>query len=446
MDVTMLILWLSVIWLAPLMYFMLANETKFKKNIAVGVTLPYEGREDPEVLFCLGRFKKRLAWVCIGLTAAAVPCLFLKDFGPMMTIWLVWVDLVIVLPCIPYVLCNRKLKAIKARRGWRRESAGVITVDTSVIRPERRLSVWWFLPALVLSFLPLAWEHGLWLLYVTDGASVVLFWLCYRYAYRNKAERVDDNAELTAVLTRVRQYNWGKMWLAAAYSMPLMGLGIVLTRNHPGWMALVVGAVCALLVAAALHIEFTVRRVQERLTAKSGQGWYVDEDDLWPGGMFYYNPRDSRLLINDRVGTNTTVNLAKRGGQVFAAALALLLLLLPFTGVLLGAGGNRPMELSLTETTLTSSHGSRDYVVERSDIAGVELLEELPQGLVRTMGTGLPNLLKGDFSATDIGAMDVCLDPTCPPFLLIEEESGRTLLLGSREPGQVRQIYEELTE
>ena len=38
-----LILWLCVIWMPVLMYFMLRNETKFKKNIAVGVTLPYEG-------------------------------------------------------------------------------------------------------------------------------------------------------------------------------------------------------------------------------------------------------------------------------------------------------------------------------------------------------------------------------------------------------------------
>ena len=32
-----IILWLSIIWLAPLMCFVLANEAKFKKNIAVGV-------------------------------------------------------------------------------------------------------------------------------------------------------------------------------------------------------------------------------------------------------------------------------------------------------------------------------------------------------------------------------------------------------------------------
>jgi hypothetical protein len=41
-----ILFWSSIIWVAPLVYYMLANETKFKKNIAVGVTIPLEGRSD----------------------------------------------------------------------------------------------------------------------------------------------------------------------------------------------------------------------------------------------------------------------------------------------------------------------------------------------------------------------------------------------------------------
>ena len=58
-----IILWLSIIWLAPLMCFVLANETKFKKNIAMGVTLPFEGRQDGEVQKRLSRCKKELGAV-----------------------------------------------------------------------------------------------------------------------------------------------------------------------------------------------------------------------------------------------------------------------------------------------------------------------------------------------------------------------------------------------
>lgn len=59
-----LILWACVIWLPILMYVLLKNETKFKKNIALGVTLPQEARSDESVLAVLAAFKKWLLLAC----------------------------------------------------------------------------------------------------------------------------------------------------------------------------------------------------------------------------------------------------------------------------------------------------------------------------------------------------------------------------------------------
>ena len=58
------ILWLCIIWMPLLIYFMLRNETKFKKNIAIGVTLPFEGRTHPDVLARLEKFKKQNLPLC----------------------------------------------------------------------------------------------------------------------------------------------------------------------------------------------------------------------------------------------------------------------------------------------------------------------------------------------------------------------------------------------
>lgn len=63
------ILWLCVIWVPLVLYFFLANETKFKKNIAIGTTLPFEARTDPDVQARLGKFKRQLGAVCLILTA-----------------------------------------------------------------------------------------------------------------------------------------------------------------------------------------------------------------------------------------------------------------------------------------------------------------------------------------------------------------------------------------
>ena len=88
-----IILWGSLIWLPYLMYRVLGGEAKFTKNIAVGVTMPFEGREDADV--------------CI------------------------------VLPYIPYLRCNRDLKRIKRSRGWAAGRGDTRTVDLKAVQEPR---------------------------------------------------------------------------------------------------------------------------------------------------------------------------------------------------------------------------------------------------------------------------------------------------------------------
>ena len=54
-----LILWGCIIWIVPLVYVLLRNEAKWKKNIVVGTTLPYEARQDPEVGEVLCRYRRQ---------------------------------------------------------------------------------------------------------------------------------------------------------------------------------------------------------------------------------------------------------------------------------------------------------------------------------------------------------------------------------------------------
>lgn len=440
-----LILWLSIIWLAPLMCFVLGNEAKFKKNIAVGVTLPFEGRRDEQVGKRLSRFQKELGAVCAALVLLALPCMFLKDLAGNMTLWFLWLYLCIFLFFLPYVRCNRDLKRIKRERGWNINAGETVTVDTAAVGAGRWLSPWLFLPPLLLCLLPLIFERTFWFVYLTDALCVVLFWLCYRYLYRNRAELVDENTELTLVLTQVRRQNWAKVWLMSAWFMVILNLCMFLFRDKPGLMLILALAFSFLFCAAAVGIEFKTRRLQEKLTAESGQRWYRDEDDKWIGGILYYDPNDSRLVVNDRVGLNSSFNLAKTSGKVIYGLILLLLLAMPFTGVLIGGTGTKPPMLEVSETELISSRGGKEYVIALEDIESVELRYELPEKLIRTFGTGMETLLEGNFSCPELGALKLRLDPTCPPFILIQTADSQTLLLGTREETSTRAVYEKLS-
>lgn len=101
---TNLIMWGSIIWIIPLVYFMQKNETKFKKNIVIGVTLPFEAREDTQVQEILRKFLKQLKILCIIMLISAVLCMPIRDFGVMMLVYLLWIDVFLVLTYIPYIL------------------------------------------------------------------------------------------------------------------------------------------------------------------------------------------------------------------------------------------------------------------------------------------------------------------------------------------------------
>jgi hypothetical protein len=240
-----------------------------------------------------------------------------------------------------------------------------------------------FLPGILLSFLPLLWDREMAPLYLTFGFSTIFFWLGYRYLYRNKAEMVDQNIELTQVLTRVRRYNWGKVWLISVYCFAGMSMVFFLLKQQPMLQMVLVMLLTFFVTVMAIRVEFRTRRIQETLTADSGKEWYVDEDDHWLGGIVYYNPDDSRLLINARVGINTTFNMAKTSGKVFSVMVVLLLLAMPFTGMFLHALDRQPLTLALTETTLIAHRGSKSELIDRADITEVELLLELPENMTR---------------------------------------------------------------
>ena len=439
-----IILWLSIIWLAPLMCFVLANEATFKKNIAVGVTLPYEGRQDSQVLARLSRFKKELGLLCLFLLLLALPCMLVKGLAGNMTLWFLWLDLCVFLPFIPYVRCNRELKRIKRQRGWSVNAGQTLTVDTAAVGAGRWLSPWLFLPPLLLCLLPLVFERTFWFVYLMDALCVLLFWFCYRYLYRNRAELVDENTGLTLALTRVRRQNWAKVWLISAWFMVLLNLCMWLFREKQALMLIVVIAFSFLFCAAAIGIEFKTRRIQEKLTAESGQCWYRDEDDKWIGGVLYYNPKDSRLVVNDRVGLNSGFNLAKTSGKVLYGLILLVLLAMPFTGGLIDGIGTKPPVLEVRETELISSRGSKEDVIPLENIGSVELREELPEQLSRTLGTGMDTLLEGNFSCPELGSLKLRLDPTCPPFILVKTTDGRIWLFGTRDEASTRAVFEKL--
>ena len=345
---------------------------------------------------------------------------------------------------IPYVRCNKSLRQIKDERGWRldaEETSQVVTDLKAAAEEMRWLSPWWFLPPFLLSLLPLCFDRTFWPFWAIEAAMVPVFYLCYRYLYRRRADVVDEDSSRTKALTRIRRYNWGKCWLIVAWATGFFNAGMWLTLDHIWWCMAVILAYGLVVCITVVSIEFRVRRLQEKLTADSG--CLVDEDDRWLWGILYYNPNDTRMIVNDRIGMNTTVNLARRPVQVFMGLMLALLLACPLAGVWLIGMENTPVELEITDTEITGTHYGGHWSVPLEDVAEVEVITELPR-LSRVAGTGMDSALTGQFNAGGWGRVTLCIDPRTGPWLKVTAADGKIYLFGGGMESAAEESAEKL--
>ena len=436
-----ILMWASIFWLAPLLGYLMTNNAKFKKNIAVGVTFMEEGKQDAEVIARLNRYKKQIKMITIVLLLAVIPGVFVSKFWILLTYYLVWTDVTIFIYAIPFYLCNKDLKAIKKRRGWVQHSGEKVELDMENIPNFKEISPLLFIIPCIVSLLPLVWDRTFYVLYITSAVSVPVFWFSYRYFYRNRSERINEEKDLTRVLTQIRHYNWSKIWIVVSWmTIPLSFSGLLFI-SHPASALTLIFLVTAVICVEAMGIEIKLRRMQEKLTKGSGVGAIVDEDDKWIGGMIYYNPNDSRLIVNERVGMNTTLNLARTSGKIITLFFLILILVLPFTGPAMNVYYKQPIKIEVTKDEVEASQGITNYCIKLSDIKNVELIDELPDDLVRVNGTSFDDLLKGDFRDGNEN-LTLMLRPNSKPFIRVMDKNGKVFVFSFR--GDVKGKFEEI--
>ena len=442
----------ACMWLfLPITCVTMKNNLVRKNNLILSVTLPPEAVGDSEVTACCDGFRKKLRAAFWLLTAALIPAVFLPWVSVSMTWSLVWLLIAMFAIMRVYGKGYQALKALKLRRGWTIPTAGQTVAELRPMKLPKRLKTGWFVPPMVLSVLPVlscflddwgeAWNG---LLATTAGCNLLvtaMSLLFYGCVFRQKKDILDGDLELTEALTRVRRYNWTKMWLLTSWLSAFYSLAVWFCRGNMTWYMVWTLGYCVLLTAAALVTEFAARRAQQRLTQGRTQVPVVDEDDRWVWGQFYYDPNSTKAMVNERVGVGMSMNFAHPAGKAMAALTVLALLSLPLLGVWLMVDELMPIRWEVTEEQVLVRQVGELYAIDRDEITEVRLLDELPAAS-RTWGTGLPNLLKGTFTVDGHGPCTLCLDPTAPPFLLIDTVH-ETYILGL---DGTEELYETLTQ
>lgn len=442
----------------PIMYFIIKNELEPHKNIILGVTLPSDELRNPKVKGIISKAKISMRRIAIVLALLPFTSLLTKYDSIVYAIFITWITVLCFIFFLPFIKGNLQLHKLKKEQNWHLDEEGTTIVDLKVTLEEPNpLSKYWFLPAIVLTCIPLiidlsiiiSKDSNLLSLATTTLVGLVTF-LCpflFHIAYKTKQEIVSQDSLRNQTLTRIRRYNFGKCFIGLSYTNAVYTILFWLYINHYIDSIILFLTITLLytffLLWWVLRAEFKVRLAQQQFSIQSEDSLTTDEDCYWIYGLLYYNPNDKHLIVQKRVGLGADMNYAKPAGKVLAVFIALVILAMTISAIGIIQSEFSPLLLTIDEDSITAKHFHTTYDIDFDDIKTVETWDELPD-ISKDNGTGFSTLCKGTYSIAGNGSCTVCFNPQNHLFIMITKKNGKKYVFSSSTDEKTYEVYNRL--
>lgn len=406
----------------------------------------------------------RLTFIFLVLQFLIYP---VKYASVVMVLWMLWLFGVIIFIYVPYIRANKKLRELKREyqleKGESQQNYTYVDVTTAMEekpkyfqKATRIAGVLGFLPAIGAAVLegkihssgaPELWIMELSLLSIAVVGAVCVWAL--HYYNRQPAIAYTMDSSVNSQLSRVKKYQWSRCfcflaWMSVIVSA-VMWAGFYLGGEYMVSLILISCILYGIIPMVMIAVCGNVVRKQSAKLLKGSELLVGEEDENWIWGLFYCNKKDKRFIVDNRMGTGTSINMAHRAAVVFnGVMMALVLLTVIGTGAILGLDEFTPLKLSYEGEQLVAEQWKEEYRIPKEDIISVTLLEELPH-MSKSSGTGMENVYKGKWFSREYNRrFCVCLNPQETPVLMVETKDGEWYLLGDGEAERTEEIYQEL--
>lgn len=447
-----------------LLYFIIRSKYKYQDGRLFSVSMKDEWIKDTQVQAIIATFKNQMNLYLVIMMITPFSTLLTEHFSIQLTIWMLWLLVLIFLFYLPFVIANIKLKEWKKQhhlyeeqrldRYFEMKSAGKVRkVRTIPFLIPTLLS---FLIAAGVSFLPEILANTA-IFDTSIGMSAVNFvlaactpflWIAAICIDRQPVEVISNDSNVNINYARAKKNTWKNFWLICAWLntgfTALVSIFSVLT--YGSGMIILVGSIIYTLLVLLLCIPLVTRikKINESYESRRDLIDIDYDDDQWIGGIAYYNPNDNHTLVEARIGVGTTINMATPLGKGLLIISIIALLSIPLSCVWVIMEEFTPIDLRVEDGTLYARHLNVDYELDVDDIENVLLITELPS-MSKTNGSAMDNLEKGEFHIRNHGKCQVFLNPQNTKFIVFTC-NGTEYYMGGYDDNQTQEVYDSIIE
>lgn len=437
-----------------IMYFLLKYGSAPRRGYYFGVTLGEEQRKTAEVTKLMTEYQKQMRIMFWALFLIPVPLLFIPWFSIFLLFWMLWLIAGIFCFFVPFATANRKLRELKREKGWGQGKDTQILSEIKQAGKVRRVKTIQFIFPMLLSLAAFGYsvfkyygERIAALIFAVGCIALItpVFWAVAVWMDHQKTEVISTNSEVNLNYTRAKKNLWKNIWVGCAWTNTAYTICtlFMLSERYRVSAVFLAATVAYILVISVLFVMLLKKKKALDASYEAKRDIMpVDDDEKWLWGMVYYNPGDKHSMVEKRLGTGMTMNMATPLGKGTAILVAVVLLSLPLICIWPILLEFVPIQLSVTGGNLVATQIRNDYVIPVESIENLTLLKELPD-LDRVSGTGMEELQKGTFRVPEEGRCQVFLNPENEVFLRFTAE-GVTYYISGYDDAETLAAYDAL--
>ncbi|KAF1296132.1 hypothetical protein BAU15_10100 [Enterococcus sp. JM4C] len=428
------------------------------KNIILENTIQQEHLNEPEITKLRKEYKLRLLQIA-GVISLLSLLLLLCPYDSLLMLGF----LVIVIGSIAsqfycQVYYIRKMRLLIVKNHWTVEVSPMV-IDTKLVaeKNKKMLSMWWLLPALLLTIagciytlVVLGSTTIAWLFIAISVILTVLFVAMYYSLSRLPVKSYTADTAINKQYNNLFRHHWSVILVALFWVfVPISILPVLsLQMDYQLMQYLMIGfmAFVFLDVLFSIYYLYDLRKKQDKLIEQAPAYRYTGDDAYWKFGI-YINPNDSRLMVADRVGMNMSINLGKKSAKVIMSLTGILLSCLFFITLVpmfLADFGHSPFQATISKEQVTLQAPFSETSLSLNDIEEVSLIKQLPNDRVRVFGTGTENYQLGEFKVDDKAAT-LYVDTSSSPILKIQTKK-KDYYFTSKDSKNTESTYTKLKD